>query len=155
MLEKSREKIARQGLDDSRVLRMDASRMAFADDAFDAVLAAYVMSVVPDPQATLREIERVCKPGGTIVILNHFHATHRIGALVERGISPICRQIGFRSDLSLEALFRGASLRLMVRRRAGPFGYWTIVTALNDKRFRGSKSPYARPRRLAGAAAVS
>jgi hypothetical protein len=43
----------------------------------------------------------------------------------------------------------------MVRRRAGPFGYWTIVTALNDKRLRGSKAGYDRPRRLAGAAAVS
>jgi phosphatidylethanolamine/phosphatidyl-N-methylethanolamine N-methyltransferase len=155
MLEKSREKIVRQGLDDARVLRMDASRMAFADDTFDAVLAAYVMSVVPDPQATLREIERVCKPGGTVVILNHFHATHRIGALVERGISPICRQIGFRSDLSLETLLKGAPLRLLVRRRAGPFGYWTIVTALNEKVIRGGRGGYTRPRSLAGAAAVS
>ncbi|MFZ5861771.1 MAG: class I SAM-dependent methyltransferase [Nitrospirota bacterium] len=133
MLEKSREKIARRGLRDARVLRMDASHTAFADNAFDAVLAAYVMSVVPDPQATLREIERVCKPGGTIVILNHFHATHHVGALVERGISPMCRQIGFRSDLGLDDLLAGSTLRVLVQRTIGPFGYWTLIQAINDK----------------------
>ncbi|MFZ5876979.1 MAG: class I SAM-dependent methyltransferase [Nitrospirota bacterium] len=133
MLEKSREKIARQGLNDAHILRMDASRMAFPDDAFDAVLAAYVMSVVPDPQVTLREIERVCKPGGTIVILNHFHATHYVGALVERGISPMCRQIGFRSDLGQEELLAGSTLRVLVQRMIGPFGYWTLIQAINDK----------------------
>jgi phosphatidylethanolamine/phosphatidyl-N-methylethanolamine N-methyltransferase len=133
MLEKSRERIARRDLANADVLRMDAARMAFADDAFDAVLAAYVMSVVPDPHATLREIERVCKPGGTIVILNHFHATHRVGAMVERGISPICRQIGFRSDLPLDGLLAGSTLYVLVRRMVGPFGYWTVIQAVNDK----------------------
>jgi phosphatidylethanolamine/phosphatidyl-N-methylethanolamine N-methyltransferase len=133
MLEKSREKIARQGLEDARVLRMDASLMAFADDAFDAVLASYVMSVVPDSQATLREMERVCKPGGTIVMLNHFHTTHYVGSLVERGISPMCRQIGFRSDLGLEELLAESALRVLVQRMIGPFGYWTLIQAINDK----------------------
>lgn len=133
MLEKSRERIARRRLRNARVLRMDASRSAFADDAFDAVLAAYVMSAVPDPQTTLREIERVCKPGGTIVLLNHFHATHHVAALVERGISPMCRQIGFRSDLGLEDLLAGSALRVLVQRTIGPFGYWTLLQAINDK----------------------
>jgi phosphatidylethanolamine/phosphatidyl-N-methylethanolamine N-methyltransferase len=133
MLEKSRERIARRNLVNARLVRMDASRMGFADDTFDSVLAAYVMSVVPDPQAALREIERVCKPGGTIVILNHFHATHPVGALVERGISPICKQIGFRSDLALDGLLAGSALHVLVRRMVGPFGYWTVVQAVNDK----------------------
>ncbi len=138
MLEKSREKISRYRLDHVRVLRMDACAMDFADDSFDAVLAAYVMSTVPKPETALHEMIRVCKPGGAIVLLNHFHATHRVGALVEGWLSPMCRQIGFRSDLGLEELLRGLALRVLVRRRVGPFGYWTMVQALNDKpRWRG------------------
>jgi phosphatidylethanolamine/phosphatidyl-N-methylethanolamine N-methyltransferase len=149
MLEKSRERITRRRLRNARVVRMDASRTAFADDAFDAVLAAYVMSVVPDPQATLREIERVCKPGGTIVMLNHFHATHYVGALVERGISPMCRQIGFRSDLGLEDLLAGSALRVLVQRTIGPFGYWTLVQAINDKPRRRQRAVGAATGRIA------
>ncbi len=133
MLEKSREKISCHRLNHVRVVRMDACAMDFADDSFDAVLAAYVMSTVPKPESTLREMIRVCKPGGTIVLLNHFHATHRVGALVEGWLSPMCRQIGFRSDLGLENLLAGSSLRVLVRRRVGPLGYWTMVQTLNDK----------------------
>lgn len=152
MLEKSREKVSRLRLDHVQVLRMDACAIDFPDDSFDAVLAAYVMSTLPNPDVTLREMIRVCKPGGTIVLLNHFHATHRVGALVEGWLSPLCRQIGFRSDLGLEQLLAGSSLRVLVRRRVGPFGYWTMVQTLNDKpRWR---QPVFRDRRdLAGAAA--
>ncbi|MEW6684292.1 MAG: class I SAM-dependent methyltransferase [Nitrospirota bacterium] len=154
MLEKSREKVAHHRLDHVTVLRMDACAMDFADDTFDAVLAAYVMSTLPNPETTLREMVRVCKAGGTIVLLNHFHATHRVGALVEGWLSPMCRQIGFRSDLGLEQLLAGSSLRVLVRRRVGPFGYWTMVQTLNDKsRWRGPTVFQDRPD-LASAAAL-
>jgi hypothetical protein len=56
-----------------------------------------------------------------------------VGALVEGWLSPMCRRIGFRSDLGLEDLLAGSSLRVLVRRRVGPFGYWTMVQTLNDK----------------------
>lgn len=154
MLEKSREKIARYGLDRVRVRRMDACAMDFADDSFDAVLAAYVMSTVPKPETTLREMVRVCKPGGTIVLLNHFHARHRLGALVEGWLSPMCRQIGFRSDLGLEALLKDSSLRVLVRRRVGPFGYWTMVQTLNDKPRRKGHASLGARRALVSAAVL-
>ncbi len=133
MLEKGREKVARHGLDHARVLRMDASTMDFANDSFDAVLAAYVMSAVPSPETTLREMVRVCKPGGTIVLLNHFHTTLAVGALLEGWLSPMCRRIGFRSDLGLEELLGDSCLRVLVQKRVGPFGYWTMVQTLNEK----------------------
>jgi len=155
MLAKAREKIGNDRLAHARVLRMDASVTDFADDTFDAVIAAYVMSTLPDPEATLREMVRVCKPGGTLVLLNHFRATHRLGARVERWLSPICRRIGFRSDLGLEDLLNGAPLRVLVRRRVGPFGYWMIVTARNEKPPRGSMDTFKRPHHLAGATALS
>jgi len=133
MLEKGREKVRRHGLTHARLARMDASAMEFEADRFDAVLAAYVMSAVPDPRRTLREMVRVCKPGGTIVLLNHFHAKHPLGARIERWLSPLCRKIGFRSDLDLEHLIEGSGLRVTLRRKVSPFGYWTIVRCVNAK----------------------
>lgn len=153
MLAKSREKIVRHGLVHARVFRMDASATDFADDTFDGVNAAYVMSTLPDPEATLREMVRVCKPGGTIVLLNHFRATHPLAARVERWLSPICRRIGFRSDLGLDGLLAGSPLRVLTKRRVGPFGYWTVVQALNDKPRRARRDACEPPRRLAGVAA--
>lgn len=133
MLEKGREKIRHHRLANVRLMRMDASAMEFETDRFDAVLAAYVMSVVPDPRRTLREMVRVCKPGGTIVLLNHFQAKHPVGARIERWVSPLCTRIGFRSDLDLEKLLAGSGLRVTVGRKVNPFGYWTILQCLNTK----------------------
>src|ERR1041385_7367236 len=75
MLEKARERIARKGVRNVRLLQMDAANMKFADDTFDIVYAPYVISVVPDPVAVTREMQRVCRPGGRIVILNHFRSS--------------------------------------------------------------------------------
>jgi phosphatidylethanolamine/phosphatidyl-N-methylethanolamine N-methyltransferase len=155
MLAKARGKIGTDRLAHASVSRMDASATNFADDTFDAVIATYVMSTLPDPEATLREMVRVCKPGGTIVLLNHFRATHRVGAWVERWLSPVCRHIGFRSDLGLEELLNGAPLRVLGRRRVGPFGYWTIVTVRNEKKLLDRTELFSDQRNLAGAAALS
>src|SRR6266516_447580 len=74
MLEKARERVARKGVRNVRLLRMDAANMKFADDSFDIVYAPYVISVVPDPVAVTREMGRVCRRGGRIIFLNHFRS---------------------------------------------------------------------------------
>lgn len=155
MLAKGRDKIRRYGLSHAQVLRMDASAMAFGADRFDAVIAAYVMSVVPDPRRTLREMIRVCKPGGTIVLLNHFHAKHPLGARLERWLSPLCKQIGFRSDLELEGLLAGSGLRVVMDRKVNPFGYWTMVQCVNTKAASHRDAPGPDPRRRVARAVVT
>ena len=84
MLEKARERIARKGVRNVRLLEMDAASLKFADDTFDIVYAPYLISVVPDPVAVAREMRRVCRPGGRIVILNHFRSPNPLGAWLER-----------------------------------------------------------------------
>ena len=74
MLEKARERVARKGIRNVRLLEMDAADLKFADDTFDIVYAPYLISVVPDPVAVAREMRRVCRPGGRIIILNHFRS---------------------------------------------------------------------------------
>src|SRR6266508_677622 len=110
MLEKARERVARKGVRNVRLLRMDAADMKFADDSFDIVYAPYVISVVPDPVAVTREMHRVCRPGGRIVILNHFRSQNRVGAWMERIIAPAAKYLGFKSDLDLPAFLVQADL---------------------------------------------
>src|SRR6202171_5701440 len=83
MLEKARDRIARKGVRNVRLLEMDAADLKFADETSDIVYAPYVISVVPDPVTVAREMYRVCRPGGRIIILNHFRSASRLGAWLE------------------------------------------------------------------------
>src|SRR5262245_17459375 len=88
MLEKARERVARKRVTNMRLLEMDASSLRFPDNTFDIVYAPYLISVVPDPVAVAREMARVCRPGGRIIVLNHFRSSNRLLASFERAISP-------------------------------------------------------------------
>src|ERR1044072_3549605 len=113
MLEKARERVARKGVRNVRLLQMGAANLKFADDSFDIVYAPYVISVVPDPVAVTREMRRVCRPGGRIVILNHFRSSNPLMARIERMISPLTVHIGFKSDIDLPAFLAPAELKPM------------------------------------------
>ncbi len=100
MLEKARERVARKGIRNVRLLEMDAADLKFADNTFDIVYAPYLISVVPDPVAVVREMRRVCRPGGRIVILNHFRSAGRIAVdtrAADRAVHALPRiQVGSR-----------------------------------------------------------
>src|SRR3989454_202143 len=72
MLARCRQRVQELGLAHVTLHRMDASAMEFPDDSFDAVMAAYVVTAVPDYRMAMQEMVRVCKPGGRIILLNHF-----------------------------------------------------------------------------------
>ena len=72
MLRKAQERVAREELDHVDGLSvMDAARLGFADASFDCAVAQFVITTVPDPEATLDELARVVRPGGEIVLVNH------------------------------------------------------------------------------------
>ena len=132
MLEKARERVARKGLRNVRLLQMDAANLKFADDMFDIVYAPYVISVVPDPVAVAREMRRVCRPGGRIVILNHFRSKNRVGAWLERIISPLTVHVGFKSDLDLPAFLAQADLKPVSIEKVNVPRIWSLVTCVKD-----------------------
>jgi phosphatidylethanolamine/phosphatidyl-N-methylethanolamine N-methyltransferase len=132
MLEKARERVARKGVRNVRLLQMDAANVKFADDTFDIVYAPYVISVVPDPVAVAREMRRVCRPGGRIVILNHFRSKNRLGAWIERVISPLTVHIGFKSDLDLPAFLAQADLKPVSIEKVNHPRIWSLVTCVKD-----------------------
>lgn len=109
MLEHAEERIAREQLEAS-LFQMDAADLRFPDDSFDVVYAPYVISVVPDPVTVLREMRRVCRPGGRLIILNHFRSCGVVLSRVERWLSPMTVHIGFRADLDRDALFAEVGL---------------------------------------------
>src|SRR5215471_13438701 len=132
MLEKARERVARKGVRNVRLLQMDAANLKFADDTFDIVYAPYVISVVPDPVSVAREMRRVCRPGGRIVILNHFLSKSRIGASLERMISPFTRYLGFKSDLDLQAFLVQADLKPVSIEKVNVPRIWSLVTCIKE-----------------------
>ena len=132
MLEKARERIAQKGVRNVRLLQMDAANLKFADDTFDIVYAPYVISVVPDPVAVTREMYRVCRPGGRIVILNHFRSKSRLGAWLERIIAPFTLYLGFKSDLDLPAFLVQADLEPISIEKVNVPRIWSLVTCVKD-----------------------
>ncbi len=132
MLEKARERIARKGLTNVRLLEMDAADLKFADDTFDIVYAPYLISVVPDPVAVGREMCRVCRPGGRIIILNHFRSSNPIGAFVERLISPLTVHIGFTADLDLHGFLAQSGLEPVSIEKVNVPPIWSLVTCIKS-----------------------
>jgi phosphatidylethanolamine/phosphatidyl-N-methylethanolamine N-methyltransferase len=130
MLDKARERVARQGLSNVRLLEMDAANLTFADDAFDIVYAPYLVSVVPDPVQVVREMRRVCKPGGKIIILNHFRSANPILSRIERAISPFTVHIGFKSDLDLPGFLAQADLQPVSIQKVNVPRIWSLVTCV-------------------------
>jgi phosphatidylethanolamine/phosphatidyl-N-methylethanolamine N-methyltransferase len=132
MLDKARERVRREGLRNVRLMEMDASEMRFADDAFDVVYAPYLISVVPDPVKVAREMRRVCRPGGKIIILNHFRSANPILSRLERALSPLTVHIGFKSDLDLPGFLAQAELKPVAIEKVNVPKIWSLVTCTKD-----------------------
>lgn len=125
MLGIARRRLVRERLDNVHIMEMDAERLAFGDHTFDIVVAMYVMSVVPRPRCCLDEIIRVCRPGGTIFICNHFLSPDK--ARIARTIAPLGRWLGWRPDFTLSQLLGGSPLQVVHRRPLPPFGLFTLI----------------------------
>src|SRR5260370_1098864 len=78
---------------------MDGKHLAFADSSFDAVVAQYVITAVPDPEATLDDFIRVLKPGGELILVNHIGAESRPPRVFELAFAPLARRPGRRPQL--------------------------------------------------------
>ncbi|MBF0094678.1 MAG: methyltransferase domain-containing protein [Alphaproteobacteria bacterium] len=136
MLAKARDRVARHGLSQIEdLIEMDAQFMTFPDNSFDAVVAMYVVSVVPDPERLLAEIRRVCVAGGDIIVVNHFASRNVLLRFVERALSPLSSLIGFRTDLELEDFLRAAAVETVAQTRVNAMGFWHLI------RFRNTPAP--------------
>lgn len=133
MLKICRERIETLGLKNVQVFQGNALELPFEDDAFDQVFVSHVISVVSDPALVIKEAQRVCKPGGRIILLNHFQSTNRLIGLVEKWISPICTKLGWRSDLKLADLVEDTGMEIDYRFKLGSVDLWETIVTTNNK----------------------
>jgi phosphatidylethanolamine/phosphatidyl-N-methylethanolamine N-methyltransferase len=120
--------VERKGLGNVRLLEMDAAKLTFPDNSFDIVYAPYVISVVPDPVQVVREMRRVCRPGGKFIVLNHFKSPNRLLAKMERAISPFTVHIGFKADLDLPGFLSQADIKPVSIQKVSFPRIWSLVT---------------------------
>jgi phosphatidylethanolamine/phosphatidyl-N-methylethanolamine N-methyltransferase len=110
---------------------MDAQHLGFQDAAFDVVVALYVITVVPNPEATLDEFARVLRPGGEIILLNHLGAEEGPRAALERVFAPLAQRLGWQPDFPYARLVAWAArhdgIRLIDRRPMPPFGHFSLI----------------------------
>jgi phosphatidylethanolamine/phosphatidyl-N-methylethanolamine N-methyltransferase len=116
----------------SKLSIMDARELDYEDSTFDFVVAAYVMSVVPEPVKVLREIERVLKPGGDVVIVNHFAAEKGLRRGVESLLAPLSHKLGWRPDMPVEEILANTHLREVKRHNLPPLGMFTMLHLKKD-----------------------
>jgi phosphatidylethanolamine/phosphatidyl-N-methylethanolamine N-methyltransferase len=132
MLRKAQERVAQLGLANVEGLAvMDAKHLAFADDSFDVIVAQYVITAVPDPEATLDEFARVLKPGGEIVLVNHIGAEGGARKAFELAFAPVARRLGWRPEFPWARLTawmsRVPAVHLIERRPMPPLGHFSLV----------------------------
>jgi phosphatidylethanolamine/phosphatidyl-N-methylethanolamine N-methyltransferase len=109
------------------VLQMDAGKLAFEDESFETVVAMYLITVVPDPEGVMRELARVVKPGGEVILVNHFSATGGLRGFIEKLMSPFAAKLGWRPEFAFERVLQEPSLELIETKNAGWFGLFTLV----------------------------
>ena len=145
MLERAQDRINRNGWRNVTLEQGDALNLRFDDSSFDYVMAFHVVSVVPDPQRMVAEARRVCRPGGTIVIINHFRSTHPALARLQRTIDPITRRLGWTTTLRLRDVLDGRALHVEQQWKTSPRSIFTIVVARNVKGVRTAGQGSAEP----------
>ncbi len=132
MLRKAQERVTELGLSNVEGLWvMDAEHLSFPDGSFDAVVAQYVVTTVPNPEATLDEFARVLKPGGEIILVSRVGAEAGLRRALEHWFAPAARKLGWRTEFSFERYAgwagRTNGVRLVERRAMPPLGHFSLI----------------------------
>jgi phosphatidylethanolamine/phosphatidyl-N-methylethanolamine N-methyltransferase len=132
MLDKARARVSELGLRHVEGLAvMDAEHLDFPDNSFDVVVAQYVITAVPDPEAALTEFARVLKPGGEIVILSRVGAEAGLRKTIEHWFQPAARKLGWRTEFPWQRYANWASqmpnVTLIERRAIPPLGHFSLI----------------------------
>jgi len=132
MLMRAREKIERRRLGHVKLIAaMDACRLGFPDETFDAVVAQFVITLVPAPEKALEEMARVLRPGGEIILANHLGAEDGLQAVIEERCSAIARRIGWSTEFKLSRIESWARSSGMIEHVSAkdtfPGGFFKVI----------------------------
>jgi phosphatidylethanolamine/phosphatidyl-N-methylethanolamine N-methyltransferase len=137
MLRKAQERVNELGLRNVEGLAvMDAEHLSFPDNAFEVVVAQYVITTVPNPEATLDEFRRVLKPGGEIILVSRIGAEAGLRRAIEQWFTPVARPLGWRLEFAWARYERWAEsqqgIRVVERRPMPPLGHFSLVRFAKD-----------------------
>ena len=133
MLKKAKQRVAQSRLKNIEGLAvMDAEKLEFTDNCFDVVMAQYVVTAVPNPEAALDEFARVLRPGGELIILTRVSADDGMRRLIEQSLQPIVTRLGFRTaefawSRYTKWLSGAERIELLERRLIPPLGHFSLV----------------------------
>ena len=127
MLAQARAKISKNSWSHLQVMEMDALNLTFADNSFDYVTVFHTVTVVPDPVQMLAEAQRVCKPGGKIVIVNHFTTDLPIIGSLTEALDPLTRRLGWRTKLKLEPFLQATDLTVEEIYKLSKASLYTVI----------------------------
>ncbi len=129
MLAEAEQLIDARGWNHVNLIPMNAEELEFEDSSFDVVTSFHTISVVSRPEAMMREIVRVCKPGGRVLMINHFRSDNPIIARVVDSAGNITKRLGWRTDVELQQLVSELPLRLDDCYKQNPLSLFTVMTA--------------------------
>jgi phosphatidylethanolamine/phosphatidyl-N-methylethanolamine N-methyltransferase len=132
MLARAQRKIRDNGWTHLKVLEMNALDLEFPDDTFDYVMAFHVVTVVPDPVRMIAEAQRVCKPGGNIVIVNHFTSDFPLLGSLTEALDPLTRWLGWRTNVRLKPFIETTSLAVEKVYKLSKASLYTVVLGRKD-----------------------
>jgi phosphatidylethanolamine/phosphatidyl-N-methylethanolamine N-methyltransferase len=142
MLARARQKIKENGWSHLNVMEMNAMALAFPDNTFDYVMAFHVVPVVPDPIQMIAEAKRVCKPGGKIVIVNHFTSDVPVLGSMTEALDPITRFLGWRTNLRLKPFIEAADLKVERAYKLSKTSLYTVVLGTKPRQRRFFNNGY-------------
>lgn len=117
-------------MENVELVLMDATDLGFKDDTFDHVITTFVLCSVPDPIATLEEMRRVCKPTGSILMLEHVKSKNALIALLEELHNPLTSRIfGFNVNRDTPGNIQKAGLRIIEDNRLALKDVFRLIKA--------------------------
>lgn len=132
MLQQAQERVEALGLENVRLHEMNACDLRFPDCSFDFVMAFHVVSVVSDLGQLMREVHRVCRPGGSIIVINHFRSPRKFIASMVDALNPITQKLGWRTTIRFEDLQQHAPIEVRNRYKTRPASLFTVIEAVKQ-----------------------
>lgn len=134
MLAEAEQQIAQRRWSHIQVMPMNAEELRFSDSSFDVVTSFHTISVVSDPRKMMSEMVRVCRPGGRIMIINHFRSDNPLIARVVDSAGRVTKRLGWRTDLQLQEILREFPIQLDDRYKPNPMSLFTVIKATRKPR---------------------